>query len=48
MQGKVVMPNSDPSKWVQAADVARIAFFLASDGAAQINGAVIPVCGHDV
>jgi NAD(P)-dependent dehydrogenase (short-subunit alcohol dehydrogenase family) len=45
---RAAMPAADPSKWVQPADVARIALFLASDEAAQISGAVIPVYGRDV
>jgi 3-oxoacyl-[acyl-carrier protein] reductase len=40
---RAAMPNADPSKWVQPADVAKVALLLASDAAAQINGAVIPV-----
>jgi NAD(P)-dependent dehydrogenase (short-subunit alcohol dehydrogenase family) len=45
---RTAMPGADPSKWVQPADVARIALFLARPEAAQINGAVIPVYGRDV
>jgi len=37
------MPKADPSKWVQPADVAKIALLLAGDSGALINGALIPV-----
>jgi NAD(P)-dependent dehydrogenase (short-subunit alcohol dehydrogenase family) len=43
---RAAMPKADPSKWVQPANVAKIAVELASDGAGQINGAVIPVYGR--
>jgi NAD(P)-dependent dehydrogenase (short-subunit alcohol dehydrogenase family) len=45
---RAAMPAANPLKWVQPADVARIALFLSGDDAAQISGAVIPVYGHDV
>ena len=37
------MPNADPSKWVQPADVAKVVLLLAGDAGAQINGALIPI-----
>ncbi len=40
---RAAMPNADPSKWVQPADVAKVALLLAGDDAAQVNGALIPV-----
>lgn len=40
---RAAMPDADPSKWVQPADVAKVALLLASDAGAQINGALIPV-----
>jgi NAD(P)-dependent dehydrogenase (short-subunit alcohol dehydrogenase family) len=40
---RAAMPDADASKWVQPADVAKIALLLASDQGAQINGALIPV-----
>lgn len=40
---RAAMPGADPSKWVQPADVAKIALLLAGDEGAQINGALIPV-----
>jgi len=38
-------PGTDPSKWVQTAQVAAVATFLASDASASITGAAIPVYG---
>jgi NAD(P)-dependent dehydrogenase (short-subunit alcohol dehydrogenase family) len=43
---RAAMPKADASKWVQPADVAKIVLELASDGAGQINGALIPVYGR--
>jgi 3-oxoacyl-[acyl-carrier protein] reductase len=40
---RAAMPNADPSRWVQPADVAKVALLLASDAGAQINGALIPI-----
>ncbi len=40
------MPNADYSKWVQPESLADVFFFLASDGARDINGAAIPVYGR--
>lgn len=37
------MPGADASKWVKPESIARLIAFLASDGAGQINGALIPV-----
>jgi NAD(P)-dependent dehydrogenase (short-subunit alcohol dehydrogenase family) len=39
------MPNSDPTKWVAPADLASVIVFLASDAAAAVHGAGIPVYG---
>jgi NAD(P)-dependent dehydrogenase (short-subunit alcohol dehydrogenase family) len=41
-------PGADFSTWVQPAQVAAMLLHLASDAASQVNGAVIPVYGHDV
>jgi NAD(P)-dependent dehydrogenase (short-subunit alcohol dehydrogenase family) len=41
-------PRADFSKWVQPSQVAGMLLHLASDAAAQVNGAVIPVYGRDV
>jgi NAD(P)-dependent dehydrogenase (short-subunit alcohol dehydrogenase family) len=40
------MPDADPSKWVQADDLAAVMLFLASDAARAITGALIPVTGE--
>lgn len=37
------MPTADPAKWVQPADVAKLALMLAAEEAATINGALIPI-----
>ena len=39
------MPSADFSKWVQPANVASLAVWLASDAGKDINGAAIPVYG---
>ena len=39
------MPKSDPATWVAPADLASVIVFLASDAAAAIHGAAIPVYG---
>lgn len=39
------MPNADFSRWPQPAEIARVLLFLASDDAALISGAAIPVYG---
>ena len=40
-------PSADFSKWVPPEDVADLAIFLTSDGAAQITGAAIPIYGRE-
>ena len=40
-------PQANFSKWVDPAQVAAMLLHLASDAAAQVNGAVIPVYGRD-
>jgi len=42
---RAAMPNSDPSKWVVPADLANVIVFLASDAAAAVHGAGVPVYG---
>ena len=39
------MPKSDPATWVAPGDLASVIVFLASDAAAAIHGAAIPVYG---
>jgi NAD(P)-dependent dehydrogenase (short-subunit alcohol dehydrogenase family) len=40
-------PQADISKWVDPGQVAAMLVHLASDDAAQVTGAVIPVYGRD-
>jgi len=40
------IPNADFSKWVKPAEIAATLLFLASEGAAAINGAAIPLYGR--
>ncbi len=44
---RAAMPAADPTKWVQPAHVASLLVYLASDQAAAISGAVIPIYGAD-
>ena len=39
-------PSADPSKWVKPDAIARLLLWLASDEAADVNGAVIPIYGR--
>jgi NAD(P)-dependent dehydrogenase (short-subunit alcohol dehydrogenase family) len=45
---RAAMPAADPAKWVQPANVATLLLYLASDQAAQVNGAAIPMYGADL
>ena len=42
---RAAMPDADASRWVAPAALADVIAFLASDGAAAIHGAAIPVTG---
>lgn len=44
---RAAMPDADPAKWVQPAQVASLLVHLASDAASQISGAVIPIYGSE-
>ena len=45
-QNRADMPDADPAKWVQPADLARVMLFLASPDSRAITGALIPVTGR--
>ena len=44
-QNRKAMPSADFTRWVTTESVARVIAFLASDAAADVNGAAIPVFG---
>ena len=46
-QNRAANPAADSAKWVKPNQVAALLVYLASEGAAQVNGAVIPVLGGD-
>jgi NAD(P)-dependent dehydrogenase (short-subunit alcohol dehydrogenase family) len=45
-QNRADMPNADPAKWVQPAELARVMLFLASNEASAVTGALVPVIGR--
>lgn len=45
-QNRKDMPDADPARWVQPADLARVMLFLASPESRAITGALIPVTGR--
>jgi NAD(P)-dependent dehydrogenase (short-subunit alcohol dehydrogenase family) len=45
-QNRKDMPDADPAKWVQPADLARVMLFLASPDSRAVTGALIPVTGR--
>jgi NAD(P)-dependent dehydrogenase (short-subunit alcohol dehydrogenase family) len=42
------MPGSDFSKWLQPADVANLAYWLSSEDAGHVTGALFPIDGNNV
>jgi len=42
---RAAMPDTDPTRWVATADLAKVIVFLASDAARAIHGAALPVTG---
>jgi len=47
-QNRAAMPSADPSKWVHPCQVAELLGYLASDAAASVSGAAIPIYGADL
>jgi NAD(P)-dependent dehydrogenase (short-subunit alcohol dehydrogenase family) len=45
---RAAMPDADRSQWVDTTQVAALLVYLASDAAAQITGAAIPVYGRQI
>ena len=45
-QNRKDMPDADPARWVQPADLARVMLFLASPESRAVTGALIPVTGR--
>lgn len=45
-QNRKAMPNSDFSRWVRPESIAELLVWLASDSAADVSGAVIPIYGR--
>lgn len=46
-QNRAAMPDADPSRWVHPSQVASLLVYLASDEAASISGAALPVYGME-
>ncbi|WP_175907684.1 MULTISPECIES: SDR family NAD(P)-dependent oxidoreductase [Burkholderia] len=46
-QNRNDMPGADFSRWVRPEEVANVIFFLASDAASGVTGALIPVIGRN-
>lgn len=42
---RAAMPKADFSKWVKPASIAKVVFWLATESACDVNGAVVPVYG---
>lgn len=43
---RAAQPDADHSRWVPAAEIARVVLFLASDASAPTSGATVPVYGR--
>ena len=43
---RAMMPDRDRSKWVNPNSIAQLILYLASEAAAEINGALIPIYGE--
>lgn len=43
---RTAMPGADPSRWVRPEEIATLLAFLASEAAASISGALIPIYGR--
>ncbi|MEP7205938.1 MAG: SDR family NAD(P)-dependent oxidoreductase [Casimicrobiaceae bacterium] len=44
-ENRAAMPDADPRRWVDPADLAEVIVFLASDAARAVHGAALPVTG---
>ena len=44
-ENRAAMPDADPGRWVAPQDLASVVAFLASDAAAAVHGAAVPVTG---
>jgi NAD(P)-dependent dehydrogenase (short-subunit alcohol dehydrogenase family) len=44
-ENRAAMPKADPGNWVAPQQLAAVILFLASDAAAAVHGALIPVTG---
>lgn len=47
-QNRAAMPNADPGGWVHPHQVAGLLVYLASDAAASVSGAALPIYGADL
>ncbi len=43
---RAAMPSADPGRWVKPEEIAALLAFLASDAAAAVSGALIPIYGR--